>query len=243
MEEAFEPVFSTAQNWRRIYVDLPGTGGSPRVDPQSDAVLDAMHESVTTLLRREPFLLAGCSYGGYLAAGLARRLPRQVSGLFLVCAGVKIRPEARNLTRALPSSPGRDWLAQVPDGLHEHFDQAIGCQTRSVATHIAQALGLNGPTDDDFLDTLRSTGYPLTDETSPHCFDGNVTILAGTRDRIAGYIDQFDALIHYPRGTFVALSDAGHYLPFEKPERFRSVALDWLTQSGPTTTTPGQPPE
>jgi pimeloyl-ACP methyl ester carboxylesterase len=28
----------------------------------------------------------------------------------------------------------------------------------------------------------------------------------------------------------VALSGAGHYLPFEQPERFRSVTLDWLAQ-------------
>jgi len=30
--------------------------------------------------------------------------------------------------------------------------------------------------------------------------------------------------------SYVALSGAGHYLPFEQPERFRPVTLDWLAQ-------------
>jgi hypothetical protein len=55
-------------------------------------------------------------------------------------------------------------------------------------------------------------------------------ILAGRADRITGHLDQFDALARYPQGSYMALSGAGHYLPFEQPERFRSVTLDWLAR-------------
>ncbi len=37
---AVEPVFAGTTDWVRLYVDLPGTGGSPAGQPQSDAVLD-----------------------------------------------------------------------------------------------------------------------------------------------------------------------------------------------------------
>jgi pimeloyl-ACP methyl ester carboxylesterase len=230
MAAAFEPVFAATTGWRRIYLDLPGTGGSSAaaVGPLSDAVLDAVQETVESVLGPRPFLLAGCSYGGYLAAGLARRIPARIPGLLLVCSGVRIRPDGRNLSRALPSTPEPHWLDDVLPELHEHFGHAIGNQTRSVATRTGQALRLNGPTDDDYLDALHSAGYPLSDEESPYRFDGTVSILAGRRDRVAGHLDQFDALGHFPHGSYVALADTGHYLPFEQPERFRALTLDWL---------------
>jgi pimeloyl-ACP methyl ester carboxylesterase len=39
MRVAFEPAFSSATDWSRRYLDLPGTGGSPPGEPTSDAVL------------------------------------------------------------------------------------------------------------------------------------------------------------------------------------------------------------
>src|SRR6266542_2621883 len=127
-ELAFEPAFAEPTGWRRIYIDLPGTGRSAAVAPNSDAVLDAVRDTVASLPR---YLLAGCSYGGYLAAGLARRDPERVEGLLLVCAGVKIRPADRNLTRVVPSSPQPHWLDDVPEPLREHFAHGVGRQSRS----------------------------------------------------------------------------------------------------------------
>ena len=232
MAAAFEPAFEATDNVRRVYIDLPGTGGSAPVEPSSDAVLDAVSETVESIIGPAPFLLAGCSYGGYLAAGLARRAPGRVLGLLLVCAGVKIRREQRNLSGVLASTPQPGWLAEVPDELHGHFELAIGCQTGAVATRIAQAFRLNGATDTDYLAALRSgPGDQLSDEGSPQRFDGSVTIVVGERDRIVGHLDQHDALAHYPHGKFIALTDAGHYLPFEQPSRFHALMHDWLGRS------------
>lgn len=231
MAAAFEPVFSATTGWRRIYVDLPGTGRSSPVAANSDAVLDAVRETVDSIVGAEPYLLAGCSYGGYLAAGLARRTPARVAALLLVCAGVKIRPADRNLDQVLSPTPQQNWLDDVPAGLHDHLARAIGNQTRSVASSIAAAITLGGSGDDGYLERLRSTGYELSDERSPRTFDGNVTVLAGRQDRIAGFLDQFAALSLYPQGSFVALNAAGHYLPFEQPQRFKAITLDWLARA------------
>jgi pimeloyl-ACP methyl ester carboxylesterase len=231
MAAAFEPVFAQAPDWSRIYLDLPGTGMSEPVPARSDAVLDAVAATVEEMLGGARFLVAGCSYGGYLAAGLARRMPRQVAGLLTVCAGVRIRPGDRDLSRVLSSTPQPQWLADVPAGLHEHFRHAIGCQTRCVANRVAEALAGCGPNDSAYLDELRSTGYPLSDDGVRAAFDGSVMLLAGRRDRVAGFVDAFDALADYGRRNFVALGEAGHYLPFEQPALFKDAVLHWLAES------------
>jgi pimeloyl-ACP methyl ester carboxylesterase len=246
MAAACEPAFARAQAeagsggpWQRIYLDLPGTGGSPAGEPTSEAVLLAVQAAVTTLLGDAPYLLAGHSYGGYLATGLVRRDPARVAGLFLITCGLRIRPADRDLTGVQPSTPEPGWLEHVPEDLHQHFEHAIGKQTRSVADRVAGAFAGRGPVDEQYLDALRPAGYRLTDEdtlgTEPPAagprFPGPVSLLAGRRDRIGGYRDAFTALTQYPNGSYIAVADAGHYLPFERPDRFAGAIRDWLTES------------
>jgi pimeloyl-ACP methyl ester carboxylesterase len=233
----FEPAFAAIQpsGWQRIYLDLPGTGGSPAGEPTSEAVLTAVRETVAELLGDTPFRLAGHSYGGYLATGLARRWPERVAGLLLVCSAPRIRPDDRDLSGVLPSSPEPGWLDGVPADLREHFAAAIGRQTRAVADRVAAALAEGGPIDEAYLDALRPDGYRLDDEDgdSPESgarsrYAGPVTVLAGRRDRVAGYRDAFAALSRYPQADYTALAGSGHYLPFEQPDSFAARTLDWL---------------
>jgi pimeloyl-ACP methyl ester carboxylesterase len=244
MMTACEPAFAdtrsdTGERWQRIYLDLPGTGGSPTGEPTSEAVLSAIQGTVVELLGDTPYLLAGHSYGAYLAAGLTRRNPTQVAGLFLVCPGQRIMPADRDLSGVLPSVPEPGWLDGVPEDLHEHVSHAVGQQTREAADRVAAALGRRGPIDEEYLDALRPAGYRLQDEPDPadptaFSFPGPVTLLTGRRDRIAGYRDSLSALTQYPHGSFVALADAGHYLPFEQPEAFAMTLLTWLATAQPT---------
>ncbi len=228
MAEMVEPAFTGTDGWRRIYLDLPGTGRSPSLAPRSDAVLDAVEATVSALPGVSTFHLLGASYGGYLATGLARRVPATVRGMFLVSTGIRIAPGSRDLSGALASVPAPGWLDDVPADLHTHFEQAVGRQTASVAHRITAALALGTPTDDDYLEDLRTNGYQLSDEGSEQAYDGDVVLLAGRRDRICGHRDQFAALRRYPHGSYVLLDDAGHYLPCERPETFGLLLRDWL---------------
>jgi pimeloyl-ACP methyl ester carboxylesterase len=134
MRVAFEPAFSSATDWSRRYLDLPGTGGSPPGEPTSDAVLaDVIATLDAALGTDESFLVAGWSYGGYLAAALAQRMPERVAGLLMVCSGFKIRPADRDLSGVLASSPEPGWLASAPSRLHEYLSTAVGCQTATAA--------------------------------------------------------------------------------------------------------------
>jgi pimeloyl-ACP methyl ester carboxylesterase len=237
---ALEPAFAASREpgvgpggpanagWRRIYVDLPGCGGSPGGPEDSDAVLAAVVDFIDREVGPEPVLLAGCSYGGYLAGALARRQPDRVAGLLLVCAGVKIRPADRELPAAAPTPKGPHWLDHVPEQLRVHLDLALGNRTRATATLVAGILAARPPGDEDYLERLRATGYQLSDEDSPASYPGPTSIVTGRRDRIAGYRDQFRALASYPEADFTALADAGHYLPFEQPGRFAEICGQWL---------------
>jgi pimeloyl-ACP methyl ester carboxylesterase len=227
MAQAFEPVFADS-SWQRIYVDLPGTGASPRVEASSDAVLDAVTETIEALLGSQRYLLAGCSYGGHLAAAQARRDATKAAGLLQVCSGPKLDLATRNLSGVLESTPDPNWLDGAPTELHGYFERSIGHQTRDVADRIAAVFATAAPTDEEYLTALRSTGFELSPQSVPESFDEPTLMLVGRADRIAGYIDQFEDLARYPKASYVALNDAGHYLPFEQPQRFAALVRDWL---------------
>jgi pimeloyl-ACP methyl ester carboxylesterase len=230
---AFEPALARLEGRRRIYVDLPGTGGSPASGrpPTADAVLAAVHDTVAGLDR---FHLLGHSFGGYLAAGLARRWPQRLAGLALICCGPRILPADRDLSgvAVAPAEPGwRRQLDAMPADRREHLEVAVGHRTRAVAARLHAAFAHLRPTDDAYLEALRPAGYRLSDEPGPgeagEDFDGPVLVLSGRRDRIAGYRDALLALSRYPRGDVTVLAEAGHYLPVEQPERFAALVREW----------------
>ena len=225
---AFSPALTGSAGVREVYPDLPGHGDSPAAaSATSQAVLDSVCTWLENHLER-PALLAGASYGAYLAAGIARQHPELVSGLLLVCAGVRVAAHERDLPQEEPAAePG--WLAHAPRELHAHLDRALGQRTSVVVDTVVGALAAGGPGDEPFQDALTTgPGYALADQDAAVVFEGPVTVLAGRSDRVVGYTDQFRALRNYPRGTYTALAETGHYLPFEQPVAFRAHVQDWL---------------
>ncbi len=232
MTMAFERALAGSPGWQRLYVDLPGTGASPPGEPRSDAVLDELAATVLSVLGGQRFLVAGWSYGGYLAAGLARRLPGSIGGMLLVCTAPKIRPADRDLTGVLPSQAEPGWLRDVPGSLRDHLAHAVGCQTPETARRITAVLARNGPTAESYLAELRAGGFALSDEDVPVRCGAPVSILAGRRDRVAGFTAAFTAMASYDRADYLVLADAGHYLPLEEPGWFAAAAAAWLGACG-----------
>lgn len=225
---AFSPAFA-GTDLRETYLDLPGHGDTPATcPPTSQALLDTVcawldHHSDA------PVLLAGGSYGAYLAAGIARQRPDLVRGLLLVCPGVTIARDSRDLPDDPPLDAPTGWLDAAPAELHTHLDAALGHRTPTVVATVLAALNCGGPGDATFQQTLQSgPDYALPDETADTVFAGPVTVITGRQDRVVGHADQFRALRRYPRGTYTVIDAAGHYLPFEQPALLRSLTRDWL---------------
>ncbi|MET8087519.1 alpha/beta hydrolase [Micromonospora sp. NPDC005237] len=225
---AFSPALAGA-DLRETYLDLPGHGDSPATcPPTSQALLDTVCAWLDHHVDA-PVLIAGASYGAYLAAGIARQRPDLVRGLLLVCPGITIAPASRTLPDHRPPPGPAGWLDNAPTELRTHLDTALGHRTPAVVATVLAALHAGGPGDDTFLQKLRTDpGYALPDEATDTPYDGPVSVLTGRQDGIVGYTDQFHAMRRYPRGTFTTIDAAGHYLPFEQPALLRALTQDWL---------------
>ena len=72
MKGCMEPVFQAIDTpWQRIYFDLPGMGktrGQPWITG-SDQMLSLVLEFIDGIIPHQHFVVAGESYGGYLARG------------------------------------------------------------------------------------------------------------------------------------------------------------------------------
>jgi pimeloyl-ACP methyl ester carboxylesterase len=237
MKAAMEPALAggdgPGERLRRIYPDLPGCGESAPVAATSEAVLAAVSGLLDAETGGEPALLAGWSYGGYLAAALARRQPARVAGLLLICTGVRIMPGDRDLPAGPAAAAEPGWLDGVPAGLRGYLSQALGARTAAAAARVAGVLTAAAPCDEEYLETLRSQGYRLADEDSAAGYQGPALLLAGRGDRIGGYADSFRLLGSMPEADYLVLAQAGHLLPLEQPAAFRSVTAEWLARAVP----------
>lgn len=231
MAAAIEPVVTESSGWRRLYLDIPGTGDSPiQIPPRSDAVLNAVIATIQTELHGSRFAVLGWSYRGYLAAGVTRRLADQIASLLMVCTSFKIRPQDRDLSGVLESNPHPGWLDHVPSHLREHLSRAVGLQTGEVADRIAAALDVNAPSDEAYLASLREDGFALSDEDAVTPCNAPVFFVVGKRDRVVGYKSLFDSLDNYDYASYTCISSAGHYLPLEQSSLFAAITRCWLEQ-------------
>jgi pimeloyl-ACP methyl ester carboxylesterase len=226
-EAAFDQPMAAAGGLRRCYVDLPGHGDSPAGPPTSDGVVDVVGGFIDRQLPGQRFLLAGWSYGAYIAAALARRRPADVAGMLLVCPGVLSNMPDRDLPVIATADDEPGWLDDVPPHLREHLWQAIGNRRKEVARRVAEVLAGSARGDEEYRQRLRSGACSVSDERSDFPFGGPVSVITGRQDRIVGYTDQFRRMRSYPFGSYAVLDQAGHYLPFEQPDAFAGLVAEW----------------
>jgi pimeloyl-ACP methyl ester carboxylesterase len=99
MSGCMEPIFSGRNGWRRIYIDLPGMGKTRDYDNihSSDEMLDAVLALINTLVPEQTYLLAGESYGGYLARGIIEKQKEQIEGAAFICPMILPNKEDRTV--------------------------------------------------------------------------------------------------------------------------------------------------
>ncbi|NLT54471.1 MAG: alpha/beta hydrolase [Actinomycetales bacterium] len=234
MTGCMEPVFAAMPGkWQRIYFDLPGMGettGAPWIDG-SDRMLDLVLGVVDTLIPGRRFLLAGESYGGYLARGILRQRPSLVDGLLLICpvvdpaTGSGTSPELRVLDRdeALLASLSEDDRAQ--------FEGVNVVQTAPVWRRFRDEIlcGLRAA-DQAFLGDVLGRHVPFTGDVDAldEPFAAPTLMLTGRQDSMVGYRDLWTILESYPRASFVVLDRAGHNLQIEQDVLFDGLVREWL---------------
>lgn len=231
-----EPIFAGREGWQRIYVDLPGHGKTVASDSLNtqDQLLDLLLEFIDTIIGKQKFVLAGCSYGGYLAQGIVSSRGSQVSGLFLNVPAIHLDREGRKLPEPIKilEDPQLVREAEQVDPRAGEVIKSQVVQHRSVLEWwIHNSRPAKETFDEDFLDRIyepenRDLAVPICPLPDP--FPAPTLILVGKQDTSVGFEDQWQLINRYPRATFAALDRAGHLLSVHQPLLFRAFVAEWL---------------
>ncbi len=239
MKGCFEPIFKQRSGYRRIYLDLPGMGKtkSKAWIKNADVMLDILVDFINEIIGDENFLLAGTSYGGYLARGIIHRMPDKVDGLLLLCPCIVADAKKRNrpLHVALKREAG---LLERLDPLEaEDFASMAVVQTETVWVRYRDEI-LSGVKvkDTPFLNNFQRSGYAFSFDVDAlqKKFEKPSLMLMGRQDATVGYKDAWSILDNYPRATFAVLDWAGHNLQLEQEELFCALVNEWLDRVNDT---------
>ncbi|MFX1318625.1 MAG: alpha/beta fold hydrolase [Promethearchaeota archaeon] len=233
MVGSLEPIFKSRKRWQRIYPDLPGHGKTPGIDwiKTSNDVLELLFGFIDKIIPKEQFVVAGLSYGGYLAQGLVNKKPDRVNGLLLIVPRTIGNPKQRALPTKTVIVREKDFLAELPPQDREGFMEVAVIQTRNhwhrYSQEITPAVKI---ADTTFLARLdpRKDKFSFTLNPPEFRFDKPTLIIVGRQDHWVGYRDAWTILENYPRATFAVLDQAGHALQLEQPTLFNSLVNEWL---------------
>jgi len=199
---------------KRLRLVTPDLGdGPPSLDAAADAVLAGLGD--------EPFVLGGCSMGGYLAMAILRKAPSQVAGLLLVdTKSAADTPEARDNRLAVAARAEAEgvigWLADAmlpnlvsprarPEVLAT-LRSLIDSQAGSVVARAQRAMAARP----DSTELLASVTVPTL-------------VVRGAEDVLMP-----PGAIEVPGARVVEMAGCGHLPPIEDPDGIAAVVLDWL---------------
>ena len=234
MTGCFEPIFDNLNNFRRIYIDLPGMGMSTTGDVTcSDDMLEILH-SFTEEIVGEKFIIAGESYGGYLARGLVKQYPEMVNGIILLCPLVYPGTRQGRVEPLKVIKRDDDFLSTLTKEQYDSFTYMNVVLTKSVyerySKDIMPAIEIQ---DRHFLDEVLDGSYSFDVDEIEQPFEFPCLIVVGKQDTEVGYKDQFNLIKNFPNATYCAINGAGHNLQIEQPELFESIVKQWLIGSFP----------
>ncbi|MFD6141460.1 alpha/beta fold hydrolase [Promicromonospora sp. NPDC060271] len=228
MVGAFEPVFADRPGWRRLYVDLPGMGGTAAPDVVStDDVFRILRGAVEALVPEGAYVVVGQSYGGYMARGLTAADPERVAGLATVVMLVEPRHELRQLPerRVLV----RDSVLAERVGVEAlEAEEVLVVQTEETWERARQEVDPGLAAADPAVIARIEASYAGTFPVEAAPFDKPALFVVGRQDSMTGYRDAWGLVEHYPRATFAVLDRAGHALNIEQPGLFGALVGEWL---------------
>lgn len=232
MENCMESVFKN-KNYKRIYVDLPGMGKSQvKTDsPSSDFILESL-VSFIEFITDENFLLAGESYGGYIARGILVKMHERVDGMLLVCPVAVPEYGKRDLPVKNIEIFDENFLEKLDKEERRKFSElAVIADERTYKRYVEDIKEGNQVANMEFIKKLLEK-YKFSFEPDELLrkirFENPVLFIVGRQDNIVGYRDLGKLSEDYPRGSYSVIDTAGHNLQTEQPEIFECLVKDWI---------------
>jgi pimeloyl-ACP methyl ester carboxylesterase len=233
MSGSMEPIFEGLEGYRRIYMDLPGMGQTKSAEwiVNADVMLELLLSFIEQVVPGERFLLAGESYGGYLARGIVHRLGDRVAGLFLLCPAVITDYDKRALPAHTVLKQDEALLTRLDPKDAESFMEVHVIQTEEVWQRFRDEIlcGIK-LADMPFLQWYRENGYAFSFDVDAldAPYQNPTLFLLGRQDTSVGYRDAWAILENFTRASFAVLDRAGHNLQIEQPALFNVLILEWL---------------
>ncbi|WP_174591443.1 alpha/beta fold hydrolase [Methanocella conradii] len=232
MEGCMEPIFKGRVGYKRIYIDLPGMGRSeaPEWLENTDQVLGIILKFVEKAVHGN-FLVAGESYGGYLARGMVQRMPDRIDGVLLICPVIVGERSRRQLPPRTVFVRDEGLLASISPEERKFFERMLILQDeRRWERFQKDILPGRRLENKKFLEKLKKHGYECSYDVDKleRPFDRPSLILAGRQDTSVGYKDALRLIDVYTRSTFAILDRAGHGLEVEQESVFNCLANEWL---------------
>ena len=232
MVSDMEPLFKHREGWKRIYLDLPGMGKTPGMDwiTHQDQMLDITLAFIDKVVPGQRFVVAGVSYGGYLARGVVYRKADMMDGLLLTVPVIRAFENERNLPPRVTLVQDPALTSQLASTEKEAFliFTVVQCQEQldALRTDVFPAIQV---ADHEFLAKLRKNfAFSFDVDALAAPFPGPALFLMGRQDAGCGYRDAWEIVENYPRGTFAVLDRAGHGLGAEQRGLFRVLVSEWL---------------
>lgn len=236
MVGCMEPIFLRRPGWKRIYFDLPGMGQTPapRALNNADEMLEAIIKFSNEVIPDDSFLVAGESYGGYLARGMVRLIPERLKGVLLICPVIVAERKRRNLPPRQVFKKDTSFLKTIETNEYKSlFERVLVLQDQRRWIRFTQDI-IPGKRvkDQAFLERFEKHGYSFSFDVdlSEYSFNKPALILSGRQDSSVGYSDGLKIIENYSRGTFAILDRAGHGLEVEQEILFNCLVNEWLNR-------------
>ena len=230
---ALDPVLAAAGEWRRMYFDLPGHGGSPLGGVASaEDLVEAVEAEIEARIGTEPFAIIGNSFGGMIARRIAHHRREQVLGLAVIAPVMVAEHAKRRVPERTVIARDPRALAELGDAAGSYEEMAV-VQTRENAdAFLAHAHPGLTAADPAALERLaRSYALEVEPEiASPAPFAQPALFVTGRQDHVVGYEDAWDRIEHYPRATFAVVDSAGHNLHLDQPGLVAALISEWLSR-------------
>ena len=226
-----EPLFAQRDGWLRLYPDLPGTGRTPGVDRLAthDQMLDAVLAFIDTVIPGQRFVLAGLSYGGYLARGVLYHRAASIDGLLLCAPQVKADPAQAHLPPRTTLVQDPTLAARLEPDETQLVEGLVVVQSPTVVEAVRDLLAEVQIADHPFNARLEAADpFSFDVDTLPAPFGGPTLMLTARQDHLCGYRDAWDLLDNYPRATFAVLDRAGHFVNIEQDALCQALMREWL---------------
>lgn len=229
MKGCFEHVFQSVNGFRRVYIDLPGMGSSSSGNVQtSDDILQIVYQFAKEIVG-ERFILAGESYGGYIARGFVNKYPDMVCGLILLCPLVYPGTRQGRVEPLTVMQRDDEFLHTLSKEQYDSFTYMNVVLTKPVwdryREDILPAIEIQNR---HFLDEVLDGAFSFNVDEIEKPFVEPCLIIVGKQDTEVGYKDQFELIANYPNTTYCAINRAGHNLQIEQPNLFTDIVKQWL---------------